>query len=103
MKYIMKIRIPNDHGNSLIKDPQFGAKMQQALTEVRAEASYFGTIDGCRGAYVVVNMNDASQMVEIAEPFFLWLKADIDFFPVMTPQDLANASGYMEKSVKKWG
>jgi len=102
MKYIMKVKIPNPHGNTLIKDPQFGTKMKQILDEVKAEQAYFTTIDGCRGAYVVVNMTDAKQIPQIAEPFYLWLNADIDFIPVMTPQDLGSAGPDIEAAARKY-
>ena len=103
MKYIMKVRIPNESGNLRIKDPQFGAKMKEILSEVKAEAAYFGTICGDRGSYVVVNIDDASQLAAKAEPFFLWLGADVDFIPVMTLDDLGKAGGSIEAAVKKWG
>jgi hypothetical protein len=102
MKYIMKVQIPNPYGNELLKDPQFGTKMQKLLEEVKAESAYFTTIDGCRGGYVIVNMNDASEIPRIAEPFFLWLNANIDFIPVMTPQDLAKAAPAIEEAARKW-
>jgi hypothetical protein len=102
MKFIMKVQIPNPYGNELLKDPQFGAKMQKVLEEVKAESAYFTTIDGCRGGYVIVNMNDASEIPRIAEPFFLWLNANIDFIPVMTPQDLGKAGPAIEEAARKW-
>jgi hypothetical protein len=102
MKFIMKAKIPNPYGNELLKDPQFGIKMKQVLDEVNAEAAYFTTIDGCRGAYIVVNMSDASEIPKIAEPLFLWLNADIDFIPVMTPHDLAKAGPSIAEAVGKW-
>jgi hypothetical protein len=102
MKYIMKVQIPNPYGNELLKDPQFGTKMQKVLQEVKAESAYFTTIDGCRGGYVIVNMNDASEIPRIAEPFFLWLNANIDFIPVMTPQDLGKAAPAIEEAARKW-
>jgi hypothetical protein len=103
MKYLMKVRMSNEFGNDYMKDPQFGKKMREVLAEVKAEAAYFTTICGSRGCYVVVNMNDASQMPALAEPFFLWLKAEVDFYPVMTPEDLGRASASIEAAVKKWG
>jgi len=103
MKYIMKVRMPNDPGNLRIKDPQFGKKMQEILTDMKAEAAYFTTICGSRGAYIVVNMDDASQMPALAEPLFLWMNAEIDLIPVMTPEDLAKGSPAIEAAVKKWG
>ncbi len=104
MKYIMKIKMASgDVGNALLKDPLFGKKMQDLLTEVKAEAAYFTTICGNRGCYIVVNMDDASQIPAIAEPFFFWLKAEIDFIPVMTPADLGKAGPAIEAAFKKWG
>ena len=103
MKYIMKVRFPQERGNEALSDPQFGHKMNELLAEIKAEAAYFSTIDGQRGAYVVINMNDASEIPAIAEPFFLWLDADIEFFPVMRPEDLAKAGPSIGAAVKKWG
>ena len=101
MKYVMRIRIPD--GNDLLRDPQFGKKMGEILKEVKAEAAYFTTIDGARGGFVVVNMNDASQLPALAEPFFLFLDAEIDWYPVMTIDDLAKAGPSIAAAVKKWG
>ena len=104
MKYIMKVKFPSgESGNDLLKDPQFGKKMQKLLSEVKAEAAYFTTIGGSRGGYVIVNMDDASQMPSIAEPFFQWLKAEIDIDPVMTLEDLAKAGPAIETAIKEWG
>jgi hypothetical protein len=103
MKYIMKVRIPQKRGNEALSDPQFGKKMNDLLVEIKAEAAYFTAIDGQRGAFVILNMNDASEIPGIAEPFFLWLNADIEFFPVMKPEDLAKAGPVIGTAVKKWG
>ncbi len=103
MRYIMKMRMPIEAGNAALKDPDFGAKMQQLLMEIKAEAAYFSTIDGQRGAYIIVNMDDASQMPSLAEPFFLWLNADIECLPVMLPEDLGRAGPAIGAIVHKWG
>ncbi len=99
----MKMRFPVEAGNAALRDPQFGAKMQQALADIKAEAAYFTAVDGQRGGYIVVNMDDASQIPAMAEPFFLWLKADVEFIPVMLPQDLGKAGPAIEAAMKKWG
>lgn len=102
MKYILRVKIPNAHGNELIKDPEFGTKMKRVLDEVKAETAYFTTIDGCRGGFIVVNMNDAADIPKIAEPFYLWLNADVDFLPVMTPQDLGRAEPIFQEVARKF-
>src|SRR5512138_2546862 len=102
MKFIMKVRMPNETANEQLGDPDFGKKMQEILQEIKAEAVYFTTLSGSRGCYVVVNMTDASQMPALAEPFFVWLKADIDWFPVMTVEDLGKAGPSIAAAFKKW-
>lgn len=103
MKFIMKVKMASGkEGNELLKDPEFGKKMQDVLTEIKAEAAYFTTIEGSRGGFIVVNLEDASQLPAIAEPLFLWLKADIDWYPVMTPQDLGKATPAIAAANKKW-
>jgi hypothetical protein len=76
--------------------------MNELLADVKAEAAYFTTICGQRGVFVVVNISDASEIPAIAEPFFLWLNADIEFFPVMRPEDLMKAGPSIGSAVKKW-
>jgi hypothetical protein len=103
MRYIMQVRIPIERGNELLKDPKFGEKMSQLLTQVKAEQAYFTTVGAQRGGFVVLNMDDASQIPLLAEPFFLWLEADIEFLPVMTLEDLQKAGPGIGAVVQKWG
>ena len=103
MKYIMKVRMAQERGNEAIRDPKFGEKMNQLLVELKAEAAYFTTINGQRGGYIIVNIDDASQIPAIGEPFFMWLNADIEFFPVMTLEDLKKAGPAIGAAVQKWG
>lgn len=103
MRYLLKVRFPSEAGNACITDPQFGDKMRRLLAEIHAETAYFTAIDGQRGGYIVVDMSDASQIPAIAEPFFLWLKADVEFIPVMLPEDLAKAGPAIAAAKKNWG
>ncbi|MEK6768352.1 MAG: hypothetical protein AABY85_05105 [Gemmatimonadota bacterium] len=103
MRHLLKIRFPVEPGNAAVRDPAFGAKIQQLLAEIKAEAAYFTTMDGQRGGYIVVNITDASQIPAIAEPFFQWLKADVEFVPIMGPEDLGRAAPAIEAAVKRWG
>jgi hypothetical protein len=60
MKYLIKVGFQNEAGNAAVRDPKFGDKMQELLKELKAEAAYFTTINGQRGGYIVVNMDDFS-------------------------------------------
>jgi hypothetical protein len=103
MRYLMKMHIPNEPGNKALSDPEFGSKVQQLLKEIGAEAAYFTAVEGQRGGYIILNMDDASQIPAVAEPFFFWLKANIELIPVMLPEDLAKAGPAIGAAVQKWG
>ena len=102
MRFLVKVKVPTESGNQMIDDPAFGQKMDAILKDVGAEAAYFTTIDGQRGGYIVVNMKDASEMPAIAEPFFLWQNATVEFLPVMTAEDLAKAGPIIAAANEKW-
>ena len=103
MRYLVRFRIPIEAGNEALRDPDFGSKMQGLLAEMNAEAAYFTAVDGQRGGYIVVNFDEASKIPAMAEPLFYWFKADVEFIPVMLPEDLAKAGPGIEAAVKKWG
>jgi hypothetical protein len=102
MRFLVKIKIPTVAGDRAVSDHHFGPKMHAVLKEVGAEAAYFTTVDGHRGGYILVNMTDASQMPAIAEPFFLWFNATVEFLPVMMAEDLEKAGPSIAAAVKKW-
>src|SRR5579872_3050401 len=103
MRFVMTLEIPTEAGNKALKDPKFGKKMQAALKAAGAEAAYFTTINGNRGGYIILNLKDAAQIPAVAEPFFLWLDAKLEFQPVMTPEDMGKAGPAIADAVKKWG
>ena len=102
MRFLVKIKIPTVAGDRAISDHHFGPKMHAVLKEIGAEAAYFTTVEGHRGGYIIVNMTDTSQMPAIAEPFFLWFNATVEFTPVMLPEDLEKAGPSITAAVKNW-
>jgi hypothetical protein len=58
-------------------------------------------MDGNRGGYLIVNLNDASEIPKYAEPWFLTFDAKIEAQVAMTPEDLAK--GGLDQLGKKWG
>jgi hypothetical protein len=103
MRFMLRMSMPMDQGNAVIKDGSLGPKIQSILEELQPEAAYFTTVDGCRGGYIVLNMEDASQIPAVAEPLFLAFGATIEIDPVMSPEDLANATPAIEQAVQKYG
>ena len=71
------------------------------VKDIKPEAVYFTEIDGHRNGILIVNIDDASRIPAMAEPFFLLFQADIRLHPVMSPDDLGKAG--LEALGKKWG
>jgi hypothetical protein len=89
MRTMVKFTIPTtQESNALINDGSMAQKMETLLGKLQPEAAYFCPIDGKRGGYLVVNMEEESELVSKLEPFWLELGATIETFPVMSVDDL---------------
>jgi hypothetical protein len=66
MRFMLTCRIPVEKGNELAKNGTLGETIQSIMEELEPEAAYFSDIEGARGGYIVVNMDDASQIPAIA-------------------------------------
>ena len=98
----MKVVIPVETGNAAAKAGKLGQTIQSILEELKPESAYFTSIDGCRSGYFYFNMDDASQIPSIAEPWFLAFNDSVDIHPVMLPEDLGKASGSIQSAVDKY-
>ena len=63
---------------------------------------YFTDDHGQRTAFLFLEMQDASQIPAIAEPWFLAFNARLEIHPVMVPDDLTRAGSAIEAAVKKY-
>ena len=81
---------------------------RQAITEsprlnAKPEAAYFTAEGGTRGATIVVNIDDASEIPALAEPWFLAFNAKVEVLPAMILEDLEKGGPGIENAVKKYG
>ncbi len=102
MRFLLKVNIPVEAGNAAAKAGKLGTTIQSILAEVKPEAAYFTDNNGQRTGFIVLDMQDASQIPAIAEPWFLAFNASIELHPLMAPADLAKAGGAIEKAVKTY-
>jgi hypothetical protein len=100
MRMLLHAKIPHEKFNAAVRDGKIEKKMKQILEETKAEAVYFTEYDGQRGAILIVNINDPSEVPKFAEPWFLSFNADVQFHIAMTPEELGRAG--IEKLGKKW-
>src|SRR3972149_9371465 len=102
MRFLLKVNIPVESGNKAAKAGKLGSIIQSILADLKPEAVYFSDDKGQRTGYLFLDMQDASQIPAIAEPWFLAFDASIEIHPVMTPEDLAKAGSAIENAVKKY-
>lgn len=103
MRFMLKVTIPNDAGNSAALAGKLGKTIKAILDEQKPEAVYFTDDHGQRCGYLFIAMTDASQIPAFAEPWFLAFNAQIALHPVMTPEDLAKAGPGIERAVERFG
>ncbi len=103
MRFLVKDTFDVVSGNSLARDGRLGATIQSILEELKPEAAYFLAEDGERAAFLFVDMDDASQIPAVAEPWFLALIASVSFTPVMVAEDLMKAGPAIDQAAKKYG
>ena len=102
MRFLVKVNIPVETGNAAAKAGKLGTTIQSILADLKPEAVYFTDDNGQRTAFVFLQMEDASQIPAMAEPWFLAFNASIEFHPVMVPDDLAKAGRAIEAAVNKY-
>ncbi len=98
---MVTFRMPMEEGNALIKDGRVGPTMESILDDLKPEAAYLGEIEGARGGYLVVTMDDGSQIPAIVEPLFLGLGATVQISPVFTPDELPMET--LQQAAQKYG
>jgi hypothetical protein len=88
MRMLLRVQMEVEAGNSAIKDGSFGEILDAVMARIKPEAAYFTAIDGKRTGLIFFDLENASDIPAIAEPFFHGVNAALDLFPVMTPEDV---------------
>ncbi len=83
---MLGFRIPTEKGDELIKERTFPQTLRSIMEDLKPEAAYFTDVDGARGRYLIVNMDEASELPAKAEPLFFGMGATIKAQVVMTPE-----------------
>ena len=102
MRFLVKVTIPVEAGNTLVSDPNFGKRLEEITQDLKPEAVYFAIEGGQRTIYLIANVADASQTPAIAEPFWLSLSADVEFIPLMDTADMAKAAPAIARAAQKY-
>ncbi|WP_405015169.1 DUF3303 family protein [Kitasatospora sp. NBC_01539] len=88
MRMLLTVQMDTEKANKLIEDDRLTEFMQTAVGRLRPEAAYFGAQEGRRTGFIVFDLDEASDIPSIAEPFFTELGAKVSFIPVMNLDDV---------------
>jgi len=88
MRFLILAKIPTEDGNKMVRDPNFLKKLESYIDKIRAEATYFFVADGNRVASFIVDIESADQIPVLAEPLFSGMGAHVEFYPLMSFDDL---------------
>ncbi len=101
MRFLFKISFPVEAGNKAARDGF--SVISRILEEQKPEAAYFIAENGMRTGILIINMDDASQIPAISEPWFLALNASVEVTPAMVGADLQKASPSIHHAVSNFG
>lgn len=100
MRMIMKVQLPLEPFSSQVRKGTIEKTMKKILEAIKPEAAYFTEDNGHRGGILIVDVENASDVPRLAEPWFLELHAEVRFQICMTPEDLGKAG--LGALGKKW-
>jgi uncharacterized protein DUF3303 len=101
MRMLLQVTFPHEPFNTAVRKGTAGKIMKKILDDAKPEAAYFMEWEGHRCGFLIINLENTSQIPAFAEPWFLQFHADCKFRPVMTGEDLEKAG--LEGLGKKWG
>lgn len=102
MRFLLKVSMDVESANTAVINNRLGETIKSILDEQKPEAVYFAAEYGTRTAYVFLDMQDASQIPALAEPWFLAFNASIELYPAMVPEDLMKAGPDIERAAQKY-
>jgi hypothetical protein len=100
MRMLLNVILPCEPFNTAVRNGTVGPAIHRILEEIRPEAAYFTEQNGHRGAVLVVNVNQPSEIPAFAEPWFLTFNAECQFRIAMSPDDLQKAD--LDGLGEKW-
>jgi hypothetical protein len=88
MRMMLKFSLPVEKGNEAFKDGSLGKTLEALMRQLKPEAAYFAPMGGKRSGMIFFDLAEPSAIIEVVEPLFQNLNAEVEIVPVMTADDL---------------
>ena len=91
MKFIVEVDMPLEPFSTFVRDGTAGQKIGEALGAIKPEAIYFTDNGVGRGAVMIVDIENYSQLPHVTEPLMLTFNASVHYRIAMAPEELQQA------------
>lgn len=91
MKFIVEVDLPLEPFNTYVREGTAGGKIGEVLGAVKPEVMYFTDNGVGRGAMMIVELDSASQVPHVTEPWMLNFGASVHYRLAMAPEELQSA------------
>lgn len=91
MKFIVEVAFPSEPFSSYVRQGTAGEKVGEVLGAIKPEVMYFTDNGSGRGALMIVDLDNASQVPHVTEPLMLNFDASVHYRIAMSPEDLQSA------------
>lgn len=88
MRMMLKVTVPVEKGNQAFQDGSLAKTIEALMQKFKPEAAYFTPAHGKRTGFMFFDLAEPSQIVEVVEPLFIGLNAEVELAPVMNADDL---------------
>ena len=103
MRFLLKVTLPAEAVNKAAMDGSFAETVQSILSEQKPEAAYFTELGGQRTATLYVHLENESEIIKYAEPWWQAFGGAVEWHPAMKPEDLQKGGRYLEDAANKYG
>ena len=91
MKFIIEVACPLEPFNTYVRQGTAGEKIGEVLGAIKPEVIYFTDNGVGRGAVMIVDLDSASQVPHVTEPWMLTFNASVHYRVAMSPEELQSA------------
>ena len=97
MRMMLNAVMDNAAGNEAIRSGTMAKLIEQSIQELHPEATYFlSSNDGRRSCVMVFDLDDASRIPAVSEPFFQGGAERVTLVPCMDLADLQRGLGQLQ-------
>ena len=102
MRMMLRFSFPTKEGNETLRTGRIQQLLQNVVQDLKPEAAYFYSDRGMRSGHFIFDMQEPSQLIDVMEPFFFGLGAEVDVTPVMKAEDIQKGMAHLPAIIERY-